>query len=264
MSLLLRIETHGSANRLPGTAIEFCGPVVITVGPDPEQPLAARLAGTASAREIETARARMVALGVPERFEWIEELRPSQGTAFQDLVVRRHPLLVLGSLCPRPDRPRITIERVGADSPDDLAAAASAVAAIAFSYTDEQARPADGTEVELATALLSRPAELARTRAGLREEGTSLWLARLDGAAAASARTIPDEGVAEIVGVGTVAAYRGKGLATAVTWHAANAALADGADMVFLSAEDETSAKLYARLGFNRVGTLCVAEPPTS
>ena len=263
MSLLLRIETHSSAIRLPGGAIEFCGPVAIAVGPDPEQPLAARLAGSTSAREIETARARMVALGIPERFEWIEELHPSQAAEFQDLVVRRHPLLVLGSLCPRPDRARITIERVAADSPDDLVAAASAVAAIAFAYTDEQARAADGTEVELATALLSRPAELARMRAGLREEGAALWLARHDGAPAASARTVQTDGVAEIAGVGTVAAYRGQGLATAVTWHAVNAALADGADLIFLSAEDSMSAKLYTGLGFERVGTLCVAEPPT-
>ena len=89
MSLLLRIETHADAIRLPGSAIEFVGPVVITVSADPELPIAARLRGPATPADIRAARERMGALGVPERFEWIDEVLPGQGAAFtnEGLVV---------------------------------------------------------------------------------------------------------------------------------------------------------------------------------
>jgi ribosomal protein S18 acetylase RimI-like enzyme len=264
MGLLLRIETHAAAIGLPGSAIEYCGPVTITVGSDPEQPIAARLTGPASAAEVRAARERMRVLGVPERFEWIDELVPGQEAAFteEDLVVRRHPLLVLRSLVRPATRPGITIERVGADSPDDLASTAAAVGAIAFANAAEGARLPDTTEVELATALLSRSSELARTRASLADNRSTLWLARLEGLPAATAWCVRHDGIVEIVGVGTVAAYRGRGLASAVTWHAADAALADGAEVVFLTAEDAKSAKLYARLGFETIATVCIAESP--
>jgi predicted GNAT family acetyltransferase len=141
-----------------------------------------------------------------------------------------------------------------------LASTAAAVGAIAFAYGAAGDRPADITEVELATALFSRGSELARTRASIADDRATLWLARLDDAPAATAWTIRHDGAAEIVGVGTVAAYRDRGLATAVTAHAAAAALADGADLVFLTAEDKRSAELYARLGFEVVANVCIAE----
>ncbi|MDQ1703190.1 MAG: hypothetical protein QOF57_2442 [Frankiaceae bacterium] len=262
LTLLLRIETHNVAVGLPGSRRECVGPIVVTIAADPEQPIAARLTALATPADIAAATARMRALDVPERFEWIDELLPAQATAFRDagFVVRRHPLLVLAQLQPPAERPGITVERVGPDSSDELASTAAAVGAIAFAYGAAGDRPADITEVELATALFSRGSELARTRASIADDRATLWLARLDDAPAATAWTIRHDGAAEIVGVGTVAAYRDRGLATAVTAHAAAAALADGADLVFLTAEDKRSAELYARLGFEVVANVCIAE----
>jgi len=261
--VLLRIETHAAAVGLPGSRRDLYGPIAVTVAPDPEHPVAARLTGPATPAEIRVAAEAMRGLDVPERFEWIEELLPGQEAQFltTGFVVRRHPLLVLAHLRPPERRPGITIERVGRESADDLAATVAAVSAIAFAYDAAGARPADGTEVELATALFSRGRELARTRAFLADERITTWLARLDGHPAATAQAITDDRVVEISGVGTVPAYRGNGLATAVVAHTAADALTKGADLVFLTAEDDRSAHLYTQLGFERAGTICVAGP---
>lgn len=80
------------------------------------------------------------------------------------------------------------------------------------------------------------------------------------GPAAAGALNRVD-GVAEIVGVGTLPAARRRGLASAVTAALAHRALADGVDLIFLAAGDDDSAVLYHRLGFRRVGTACIAAP---
>ena len=40
-------------------------------------------------------------------------------------------------------------------------------------------------------------------------------------------------------------------------------ALDSGADLVFLSAASEDVARVYARIGFHRVGTACLAAPPS-
>jgi ribosomal protein S18 acetylase RimI-like enzyme len=80
------------------------------------------------------------------------------------------------------------------------------------------------------------------------------------GPAAAGALNRVD-GVAEIVGVGTLPAARRRGLASAVTAALARRALTDGVDLVFLAAGDDDSAVLYHRLGFRRVGTACIAAP---
>ncbi|WP_329087600.1 GNAT family N-acetyltransferase [Streptosporangium sp. NBC_01469] len=67
--------------------------------------------------------------------------------------------------------------------------------------------------------------------------------------------------VSEIVGVGTLPAARRRGLALAVTAVLIADARSRGVKTVFLSAGDEDVARIYARLGFRRVGTALIAEP---
>ncbi|MEV7064572.1 GNAT family N-acetyltransferase [Streptomyces collinus] len=71
----------------------------------------------------------------------------------------------------------------------------------------------------------------------------------------------PLAGVSEIVGVGTLPAARRRGLACAVTAALGADARSRGAATVFLSAGDDDVARVYARLGFRRVGTALIAEP---
>jgi ribosomal protein S18 acetylase RimI-like enzyme len=67
--------------------------------------------------------------------------------------------------------------------------------------------------------------------------------------------------VAEVAGVGTLPTERRRGLGAAVTAALTGHALDSGADLVLLSAASDDVARLYARLGFRRVGTACIAEP---
>jgi N-acetylglutamate synthase-like GNAT family acetyltransferase len=68
--------------------------------------------------------------------------------------------------------------------------------------------------------------------------------------------------VAEIAGVATLPAVRRRGYASQLTATLARQAVADGVGMVFLSAGDDDVARLYSRVGFRRLGTACIAEPP--
>jgi predicted GNAT family acetyltransferase len=68
-------------------------------------------------------------------------------------------------------------------------------------------------------------------------------------------------GVAEITGVGTLPSARRRGLGAAVTAQLAALAIDGGTGTVFLSASDDTVARVYAGLGFRRVGTAMIAEP---
>ena len=64
--------------------------------------------------------------------------------------------------------------------------------------------------------------------------------------------------VTEIVGVATLPAVRRQGLGGAVTGALVEDALAHGVETVFLSAGSEDIARVYARLGFRRIGTACI------
>jgi predicted GNAT family acetyltransferase len=61
--------------------------------------------------------------------------------------------------------------------------------------------------------------------------------------------------------VATLPAARRRGLGSAVTAALARRALDDGAALVFLSAAEEAVGRIYARLGFRRIATACIAEP---
>ncbi|MCU1677039.1 MAG: acetyltransferase, partial [Frankiales bacterium] len=187
-ALLFRIETHNLAVGLPGARIEFRGPVAIVVAPDDEHPVPARFVGKPTVEDITEARAHLAAAGVPERFEWIAELHPTAAAACTGagLVVRRHPLLILDELTPPAPAAGVTVECLTSDTTDALASTAAAVSAIAFAHGPAGERPADSTEVQLATALFSRGRELARTRAALADARSTAWLARFEGHPAAA------------------------------------------------------------------------------
>ena len=62
----------------------------------------------------------------------------------------------------------------------------------------------------------------------------------------------------EIVGVATLPVVRRQGLGGAVTGALVEDALAHGVETVFMSAGSEDIARVYGRLGFQRVGTACI------
>ena len=67
--------------------------------------------------------------------------------------------------------------------------------------------------------------------------------------------------VSAIVGVATLPSARRRGLGALVTARLVQDARERGAKLIFIEAGSGDVARIYARLGFERVGTACVAEP---
>jgi predicted GNAT family acetyltransferase len=98
---------------------------------------------------------------------------------------------------------------------------------------------------------------IMRIRAGL----TAVAAAVEHGSVLSAGQHQPLAEVSEIVGVGTLPAARRRGLAGAVTAALVADARSRGAATVFLSAGDDDVARVYARLGFRRIGTALIADP---
>jgi ribosomal protein S18 acetylase RimI-like enzyme len=216
---------------------------------------------TVTAEDIRAVRARQRELLIPESFEWIDEAAPGMTAAAPGagLAARAHPLMVLGGLAPAPvTEPGITVRLVSPDEPE--LDRIWAVPAVAFGHP--------GTAVGLAGAI-ERDKIAADHDEGtmdmLRERlrsGQSVLAAAFgpDGPLAAGSCQ-PLAGVAEITGVGVLPSARRMGLGGAVTAALARVALRRGVQTVFLAASDDDVARVYARLGFERVGTAMIAEP---
>jgi ribosomal protein S18 acetylase RimI-like enzyme len=206
--------------------------------------------GPVTGADVMRVRGRQRELRLPEAFEWVPAAAPSMLDAVRDagMIPRLCPLLVLdGTPPPNPFPPGYSARLLGPADGDLPAAvgALHAVAAEAFGLGGQQGL----SEAELATLR----AELAEGRAA------RLLVTGPDGpVAAGSAQRWGD--VVEIVGVGTLPAARRRGLAGAVTATLADAALAAGADVVFLAAADESAARIYQRVGFRVVGHTGIAE----
>lgn len=85
--------------------------------------------------------------------------------------------------------------------------------------------------------------------------GARFFVAEVDGTMASGCELYQRGDVAQIETVDTLEEYRERGLARSVVLAAADAALAAGADLVFIVAgDDDWPKELYAKLGFDAVG----------
>jgi ribosomal protein S18 acetylase RimI-like enzyme len=85
--------------------------------------------------------------------------------------------------------------------------------------------------------------------------GARFFVAEVDGTIASGCELYQRDDVAQIETVDTLEEYRGRGLARSVVLAATDAAVAAGADLVFIVASDDDWPKeLYAKLGFDAVG----------
>jgi ribosomal protein S18 acetylase RimI-like enzyme len=207
-------------------------------------------------------RARQRELGVPQSFEWIEQAAPEFAAAAgaAGLAVAAHPLMLLDRPARRAAPPAgVTVRAVPPDEPD--LASIVTVPDVAFAHPGTGTGPA-GPAVRDRLAAERPPARIARMRR-LLAAGHSVLAAAFgaDGPlAAGSCQTVG--GVSEITGVGTLPSARRRGLGAAVTAQLAEMAFGHGTHTVFLSASDEEVARVYAKIGFRRVGTAMIAEAP--
>jgi len=84
---------------------------------------------------------------------------------------------------------------------------------------------------------------------------TQLFLARAgETAVSVASLTAPFAGATELAGVGTLPAFRRRGIATALTYFATDTAFAQGVTQVFLTAANEAAGRVYAEVGFAPCG----------
>jgi ribosomal protein S18 acetylase RimI-like enzyme len=180
--------------------------------------------------------------------EWVHETTPSLLAAAREagLHVTECPLLVLphGAKALAPPAPEgVEVRMLEPDSPD-LARAAAAVSA-AFAGVDEvEQRP---------------PGPLG----SLMRAGLLAMAAAYDGPDVVGGGSHGPRGsTSELTGIGVLPRARRRGVGAAITTALVADALARGATTVFLSAHDDAVARIYERIGFQRVGTACVASAP--
>jgi N-acetylglutamate synthase-like GNAT family acetyltransferase len=269
-TILDRLEWYYDAVPRPAARAEEFGPLTLFVREGEGWPFYARptrgWAGAVRANDVLRVRGRQRELEIPESFEWVAETTPALRAAVEDagLVVHEHPLMVLDQDAPAvsPDdlSDRLSVRIVGPDDP--VLPSALAVPHLAF------ATPGIGIGVagmaELAEAVQARAADgsVRRAVARIRAGRTAIAAAVEDGTALCAGQHQPVGAVSEIVGVGTLPTARRRGLALAVTAVLVADARSRGVETVFLSAGDDDVARIYARLGFRRIASALIAEPP--
>jgi ribosomal protein S18 acetylase RimI-like enzyme len=216
-----------------------------------------------TAAAIRAVRARQRELIIPESFEWIEQTAPEMAAAATEagLEVQAHPLMVLAGLAPVPPLPPgVTVRIVAPEDPE--LDRVWAVPAVAFSHPGTGVGEAGAAERDKIAADHDG-GTIAMLRERLRS-GQSVLAAAFgpDGPLAAGSCQAVDS-VAEITGVGVLPSDRRQGLGAAVTALLAADARDRGVQTIFLSASDDTVARVYARIGFRAIGTAMIAEPAT-
>jgi ribosomal protein S18 acetylase RimI-like enzyme len=232
-------------------------------------------AGTPSAADITAVRRRQRELGVPEAFEWVHETTPDLLAVARSagLDVLLAPLMVLerAALVPDLPLPDATIRLLDPAAPsfaDDLAAA-RAVAHLGFSTPAAAAAVAPGQLAAGPAGPRERDALPPLSEAAIESQRRTYAAGLVTGAvvespvdgilASGGVQRVGD--VAEIAGVATLPSARNRGYASQLTASLARHALQEGVDLVFLSAGDDDTARLYSKVGFRRIGTACIATP---
>jgi GNAT superfamily N-acetyltransferase len=265
--LLTRIEAYYDAVPRTAARAEDWYPFTLFVNQGPGWAYYARPALGATvfgAADVRRVRLRQRTLGVPEAFEWVQEMSPAAAAAVEaaGLCVAMHPLLVLAPEARRrPPAPSgVTVRPV---TPDDDFRLVQSVANVAFGAPGTASGDA-GVAALRAAAAAGEPAADTFARERLRRGVTRTAAAYVDGVPVCAGSHQPIGDATEIVGVGTLPAFRRRGLAAVVVDCLVGDALQRGARTVFLSAGDGDIARVYERLGFRRTGTACTAEPGES
>jgi len=216
--------------------------------------------------DINAVLARQRSLGVPQEFEWIHELAPDLHATARaaGLQVRELPLMALRGLAATgvPDGYRVRI----LDADDPCVPSALAAIGVAFGTPGTDRGAAGTAERDTATADRNDPGVRAtidqlRRRLFVLATAESLGWGGSDAGPVAGGSHSPRGRLAEITGVATLPAHRRRGLGAALTGLLCADAAAGGTELCFLTAGSDAVARVYAGVGFVRVGTGCLAEP---
>lgn len=261
-SLLGRLERFYDAVPRAGSLMEEMGPFTLFISTG-EWPFYARprlgFDGRITQEDVATMRHRQRQLRIPETFEWVAETTPSLAPASRadGLAVQEVPLLVLREHHAARQAAGYRLRRIEADEPD--LERVLAVAAVAFSNGGTAIGEAGFAERDhRATADANDHTQL---RQRLADRATVMYVIESDEGPVASGAHQSVDGVTEIVGVATLPVARRRGLGAMVTSGLIDDARESGNETIFLSAASDDVARVYERLGFERIGHAGLAEP---
>lgn len=193
-----------------------------------------------SAREVAALVAAFRERGLMPRLEFAPEAAPAAATALRAAGFRTeavHSYLVCTPAT-------LTV-------PAFSAAVGTPSADADFAAVDEALAEAFGAPFPTSSEGAER---LRRTQ----ESGGAVRFVRLPdgtGCAGGGSCSAPAAGTAELAGLGTRPAHRGRGVAAAVTAALASALFARGASSVWLESSGPDAERVYTRTGFHRAGT---------
>lgn len=193
----------------------------------------------------------------------MRELTPGVGPAVGSagMVWRTHPLMHLPTDAFTPVGIPAGVEIVPVAPQGDLAVM-NAVANLAFATPGTAVGSTDAAAFDESVAAAD-PDTIAFTRERLADGFTFMAVANVDGVPVAVGSYQPSDGAAEITGIATLPAFRRRGIGAALTSFLADDARGRGVDTVFLSADTDDVARVYARLGFVTIGEVGAAEVGT-
>jgi ribosomal protein S18 acetylase RimI-like enzyme len=264
--LLSTLEQYYDAVPRTSASAETIGSFTLFLSREASWPFYARPALGATAfpeDDVRRVRERQRELHVPEAFEWVAEASPGAKApiAAAGVEVHEHPLMVLDRMgrCQIPAPEGVGLRLVRPDE-DDLPLL-RAVAWVGFGAPGTAIGTVGPTELAIAAAQQA-PGSVAFARDRLRTGLTFMAVAFVDGQPVAVGSHQPLDGVSEIVGVATLASHRRRGIGAALTSLLVDDAFSRGVETVFLSAGDDAVARVYGRVGFERIGTACIGEVP--
>lgn len=207
---------------------------------------------------------RQRTLGVPQTVEWVHETTPGLFAAAEaaGMSVQPCPLLVLDP-DRLPDAPDTAVARMlRADDEEELRQSRAAIS-LGFRHPGT-----DTGEEGIAERDALMAVEFAEADVDLRERivsgsfrAAAAWLAEAPtiGPVGGGGHS-PVDDVTEVTGVAVLPRFRRRGLGALITTVLARDALESGVVTVFCSAESADVARVYEGVGFQRVGTACIAE----
>ncbi len=180
--------------------------------------------------------------GRAPRFEFDEQLWPTLPALLEQAGLRlegRYPLMVCTREQFRPcQAPGVQVRRLEPDDADADLAAQLAISRAAF-----------GLEPRAPTS-----EEVSALR---RDVQRQLWrwaLAFLDGVPAGIGCLLPSTDVAELAGIGTLPAFRRRGVAATLCSTLLSDYFSDGDELAWLSAGDAVAQAVYGKIGFRVIG----------
>lgn len=262
VAALSPIETYYDTVPRAAATVEAIGPFTLFVS-TAAFPYYARPAATAveiGPADVAAVRARQRELGVPEAFEWVDELRPTLAGVLRaaGMAVYRLPLMVHRGGVRPPVSPDVRVRLLTADDVDLPAVQA----AIGLGFTSPGTAVGPVGDRERDAAEITSAEVHASTRRRIADGEVAVAGAFVGGGAVGGGSHSPRSDVSEITGVATLPAYRRRGVGTAVTVRLTADAYRRGVRTCFLSAGSAGIAQIYTRAVYHRVGTACLAGAP--